>query len=366
MMENILQFLNQNEMIKDGAVALGVLILIFIVRMLIPKIERVITNQITRRTQSDLDDQILKILSSSIRKVVWLAGFYVILHVLDSILPEKFLKISDGILYVLAVFVFANLLSSILRLFLDWYSARWGSRVHGKINDEFGPLFRKLSTIVVYTVAIVMILHHFNQSVSSIIVSLGVGSLAVALAAKDTLANMIAGFMIMTDRPFRIGDRIKLESGEKGDVHDIGLRTTKILTFDNTLIVVPNHQIINEKLTNLSYPDPQIRVRINLGVAYGSDLDRVKKILVGICEMHPKVLDNPPPQAYFTNFGDSSLDFMVVCRVSRWRDEWTVAEDLRMEINRTFEKEGIEIPFPQHVVSIKNSDNTENPSQAKS
>jgi len=82
----------------------------------------------------------------------------------------------------------------------------------------------------------VHILHYFEKDVSSIIVSLGVGSLAVALAAKDTLANMISGFMIMTDRPFRIGDRIMLESGEKGDVYDIGLRSTKILTFDNTLI----------------------------------------------------------------------------------------------------------------------------------
>jgi len=362
-MDSIFQFFNQNEMIKDGTVAVGVFLLLLIVRMLIPKIERVITQQITKRTKSDLDDQILKTLSRSIRKIIWLAGFYIIFHVWDSIIPEKFLAIADHALYVLAVFIFASLVGGVLRLLLDWYTDRWGSRVHGRLNDEFSPLFRKLITIIVYTVSIIMILDHFNQSVSSIIVSLGVGSLAVALAAKDTLANMIAGFMIMTDRPFRIGDRIQLESGEKGDVQDIGLRTTKILTFDNTLIVVPNHQIINEKVTNLSYPDPQIRVRINVGVAYGSDLDRVKEILVSVCNSHPKVLDTPPAQAYFTNFGDSSLDFLVVCRVSQWRDEWTVAEELRMEINRAFKKEGIEIPFPQRVVEMKNPEMKKNQPQ---
>ena len=207
--------------------------------------------------------------------------------------------------------------------------------------------------IVVYAIAVVQILHHFNQDVSSIIVSLGVGSLAIALAAKDSLANMIAGFMIMTDRPFRIGDRVKLESGEKGDIYDIGLRSTKILTFDNTLIVVPNQQIINEKVTNLSYPDPQIRVSVEVGVAYGTDLDHVKQLLLEICEIHPDVLDDPPPAAYFLNFGDSSLDFKIVCRVGQWGQQWAVGEALRMEINRVFQKEGIEIPFPQRVVYNK-------------
>ena len=186
-----------------------------------------------------------------------------------------------------------------LQLILDWYNHHWSKKATSKYYDEFIPLFKRLIIIVVYTISIIAILHQFNQNVSSIVVSLGVGSLAVALAAKDTMANMIAGFMIMTDRPFRLGDRILLESGEKGDVYDIGLRSTKILTFDNTLIVVPNQQIINEKVTNLSYPDPQIRVKVEVGVAYGTDLEKAKKILVQICKSHAEVLDNPPPEAFF-------------------------------------------------------------------
>lgn len=238
-------------------------------------------------------------------------------------------------------------------MLLDWYGERWGKSVKERIQDEFSPLFRRLIVIVVYTIAVVFILKNFKQDISSILVSLGVGSLAVALAAKDTLANMISGFMIMTDRPFRIGDRIMLESGEKGDVYDIGLRSTKILTFDNTLIVVPNQQIINEKVTNLSYPDPQIRVMVEVGVAYGTDLDCAKQILVDTCKNHPDVLEDPPPKSYFLNFGDSSLDLRVVCRVAQWGDQWRVAEELRMEVNRAFVRENIKIPFPQRVVYMK-------------
>ena len=96
-------------------------------------------------------------------------------------------------------------------------------------------------------------------------------------------------------------------------------------------------------------------VKIEVGVAYGTDLDRVKSLLVKICKKHPEVLDDPPPKAYFINFGDSSLDMMLVCRVGEWGQQWRVGEELRMDIKKTFEKEGIEIPFPQRVITINKS-----------
>jgi MscS family membrane protein len=354
MFEQIWNFLKENALISKGLLTLAILFVTFILSRVIPKLEHLIIRRLTGKTETDLDDAIIRVLGGGSRKVVWLAGFYFVVQVMETIVSESVTRYAKGFLYVLLVFIIANILSSVLKLLLDWYSERWGKRVKGQFRDEFGPLFKRLITIVVYTIAIVFVLRYFKQDISSIIVSLGVGSLAVALAAKDTLANMIAGFMIMTDRPFRKGDRILLESGEKGDVYDIGLRSTKILTFDNTLIVVPNQQIINEKVTNLSYPDPQIRVSIEVGVAYGSDLRRVKGMLLEICNEHTEVLETPPPAAYFTNFGDSSLDLKVVCRVARWDHQWRVGEDLRMAIYEKFEKENIEIPFPQRVVTMQN------------
>jgi len=352
-MKEVVDFFRENSYITSGLTAFVLLVATYLASKILSKLELAFLRRMTRMTKTELDDKILDVIAGGTRKIVWLVGWYFVFHSLESLFSEKLISYGDGILYVLAVFVFAHILSRTFQMLLDWYGQRWGKSVKGRIQDEFSPLFRRLIVIVVYTIAIVFILNHFHQNVSSIIVSLGVGSLAVALAAKDTLANMIAGFMIMTDRPFRLGDRILLESGEKGDVYDIGLRTTKILTLDNTLVIVPNQQIINEKVTNLSYPDPQIRVSVELGVAYGTNLDLVKKMLIDICSAHPKVLENPPPQAYFTNFGDSSLDLKLVCRVAKWGEQWSVAEELRMEINRVFEKEGIEIPFPQRVVTMK-------------
>ncbi len=355
-MDTIISFFKENSVLYNILLGIFVVLITFILNKLVPKIISLIRKHLTNKTKTGLDDSLLKLLESRLGKIVWIAGFFLLLNVLEPVLSESVLRYSNHILYIFTVFIIAGLISNILTILLEWYTERWQNQINSKIHYEFGPLFRRLIVIVVYTIAVIMILHHFKQNVSSIIVSLGVGSLAVALAAKDTLANMIAGFMIMIDRPFRIGDRIYLETGEFGDVHDIGLRSTKILTFDNTLIVVPNQKIINEKLTNLSYPNPRLRVSVEVGVAYGSDLKQVKKLLTDICKAHPDVMDEPSPYAYFMNFGASSLDFKLICYVPTWQKQWTVAEEIRMEIDRVFKEKGIEIPFPQHVVTMGGKD----------
>ena len=358
-MEKFISYLSQFNFIGDVLIAVGILFGTFLVIQLSKWIEKIVASHLVTKTKTEVDDKIVELIGISWRRILWVIANYFVVHSLNEYLHEKLIHYVDGLFYVITVFIVAHFVSSTLQLILDFYSERWGHMVKGRIQDEFGPLFRRLIIILVYAIAIVFILKHFKQDISSLIVSLGVGSLAIALAAQDTLSNMISGFMIMTDRPFRIGDRVKLESGEKGDVYDIGLRSTKILTFDNTLIVVPNKQIVNEKLTNLSYPDPQIRVSIDVGVAYGTDLDKAKAILETVCHDHEEVLDEPPPKAYFVNFGDSSLDIRILCRVKQWGDQWRVAEELRMGVYKAFNREGVEIPFPQRVVYMVSGDEKE-------
>lgn len=351
-MDTLFDYFRAHPRLLGVAKAVLVLLLTWLVSFLLPRLEQRYIRRWVGKTKTDVDDRIAEKLMAAMGHLVWLIGFAIASKALQAVFTTGVLVVVDHLIYVFLVLLLARLLAAVLHIGLEWYLKTWNTRNSRQVRDEFGPLLFRVLSIVIYTVAVVNILHHFKQDVSSVIVSLGVGSLAVALAAKDTLANMIAGFMIMTDRPFRLGDRIALESGEKGDVFDIGLRTTKILTFDNTLIVVPNHQIINEKVTNLSYPDPQIRVAIDVGVAYGSDVERVKAMLVDLCQKHPDVLEAPAPAAYFVNFGDSSLDMKVVCRVSQWGDQWRVGEELRVAIYKAFEEAGFEIPFPQRDIHI--------------
>jgi len=357
-MGSIIESLTQNQLIQDAAIALAAAAAVFVLLRIIRRTASLFHSRVASRTANDFDDKIINSIERAAKSIVILAGVYVFFHSLNSVIPGGFYVYVDSILYVLAVFVIARMLNSILQLTFAWYARKAGGELQQKLQDDFGPLLHRIIAIIIYTMAVVAMLKHFNQDVSSIIVSLGVGSLAIAFAAKDTLANMISGFLIITDRPFRIGDRIKLENGTVGDVFDIGLRSTRIKTFDNTLIIVPNQQIINEKVTNLSYPDPQIRVVVDVGVAYGSDVGQVKSLLLEVCKSHPEVLDTPEPSAYFMNFGDSALEFKVMCRVEKWEQQFTVAEQLRTEINRLFTEHDIEIPFPQRVIHMPPSEST--------
>lgn len=313
---------------------------------------------ITTRTPTDIDDRIIEILENNLSRIIIIIGLYLGLQNLEQALPASeterlIITYATGVLYLAAVIVLSIVAVRIVSELITWYVQKLSKHEQARLVSDFKPLIDRLLKFGIASVAVVIVLQHFGQDISTLVVSLGVGSLAIALAAQDTLANMIAGFVIMIDRPFRVGDRIILNSGEQGDVYEIGLRSTKVLDFDNKLIIMPNAEIINGKLINLSYPEPAIRVTVFVGVAYGVDVDKVKSILTRICIDHPEVLEEPEPIAQLLEFADSSLNFRVVCRVAKFRNQWRVAEELRVDVYKRFEKENIEIPFPQRVVYIK-------------
>ena len=338
-------------------IVLSVLIvaLSFVAAKLVDFLIRWIGRNIATRTRTELDDALLKAVEKPIFYAVLLVGLYIAAHRL-ALTPEVrggTLKIVDSVLFTLAIILGASIIWRVSNTFIRWYTHTVAVKTSTQFDDEFAPLIGRIVKALIFFVAAIVVLDYFGINVNSLVVSLGVGSLAIALAAKDTLANIIAGVVIMIDRPFRIGDRVLLSGGEKGDVYEIGLRSTKILTFDNTLIIMPNAQIVNEKITNLTYPDPKIRVRVDVGVAYGTDLDKAKQIMIDVCRKHPDVLEDPEPRCWFIEFGDSSLNMSVMCRVADYGQQWRVGEEIRMKINTRFEEEGIEIPFPQRVVHMK-------------
>ena len=167
---------------------------------------------------------------------------------------QNIAHVIDAVAYVAIVLASAYLVTRIFQVLLLWYSSNVASRTETRIDDEFLPLFQRLINIGVYTIALVMILAHFGQNISAIIAALGVSSLAIALASKEIIENTFAGFIILIDRPFTIGDRIKLASGEIGIVKYIGLRNTKIRmeTDDRQLLIVPNLEIMRTRIQNFT------------------------------------------------------------------------------------------------------------------
>ncbi len=339
------------ETIIFAAIVAGAYLLSEIVVLVINLVKRYLAT----KTETDLDDKILDAVKAPIRYVMIFVGVTIALKRLDLMVDESsdwIFKISNSVVFVAFALIATMVLLRMVKIMTRWYADRVASRTESNIDDELLPLVRRLLNLLIIVIGIMTVLDHFAVDVKGLIAILGVGSLAIALAAQDTIANMIAGFILMLDRPFRKGDRVQLASGETVDVYDIGLRSSKFMTFDNTLIIVPNNELVKAKVTNLSYPEEAMRVVIDVGVAYGSSIDKVKNILLETAVTHENVLKDPPPGAFLVSFGESALQFRLVCRVGQLKVHWDTAEQLRCKIYNEFNRAGVEIPYPQRVIHI--------------
>lgn len=216
------------------------------------------------------------------------------------------------------------------------------------------PLFdltTKLLTILIGSYVLLLI---WGINPVGWLASAGIVGIAVGFAAKDTLANLFSGFFIVADAPYKIGDYINLDSGERGKVSAIGLRSTRLLTRDDVEITIPNGVIANAKIINESGgPHLKIRTAVSVGVAYGSDVDGVMRILEGIGLDHPRTCAQPAPRARMRGFGASSLDFDLLIWIDHPEQRGMIKHELLMEIYKAFGREGIEIPYSKHDVYIK-------------
>ncbi|WP_419785550.1 mechanosensitive ion channel family protein [Pseudodesulfovibrio sp.] len=193
---------------------------------------------------------------------------------------------------------------------------------------------------------------HFGIPVTAIFASAGIAGVAVALAARETLANFFGGISIFLDRPFRAGDYIVLESGERGEVKAVGMRSTRLLTRDDILISIPNSLITNAKVVNQSMPHSSFRVRVKIGVAYGSDIELVESTLMDLADRNELAVATPEPRVRFRAFGDSALDFELLCWAACPQDRGRLVHTLCKEIYHAFNEKGISIPFPQRDIHI--------------
>jgi len=222
------------------------------------------------------------------------------------------------------------------------------------IEPRTVPLFDlsiKLGTILVGSYVLLLI---WGVNPIGWLASAGIVGIAVGFAAKDTLANLFSGFFIVADAPYKIGDYINLDTGERGEVSAIGLRSTRLLTRDDVEITIPNGVIANAKIVNESGgPYLKIRNRISVGVAYGSDVDQICEVLCEVGEQHAEVCEHPNPRVRMRAFGASSLDFDLLVWIEHPQDRGRIAHELLMQIYKNFDELGIEIPFSKHDVYIK-------------
>ncbi len=214
---------------------------------------------------------------------------------------------------------------------------------------------RLLVRVVFLVVGIMLLLENMGISLTALWTTLGVGSLAVALALQDTLSNFFAGVYLQLDQPARLGDYVKFGTGEEGYVVQMGWRSTRFRTLAGNIVVIPNSKLATQVITNFSLPSEEMTLQIPVNAGYDSDPDVIERVLVEEATREPEKIhglrqDPPPFVRFIPGFGDSVLNFTLTCRVASYADQFPVQHELRKRILARFRREGIPMPIPQHDV----------------
>lgn len=316
-----------------------------------------LVHRITARSSTTLDDRIVGNATGPLRFIIVSMGFRLALESLGGQIPSLgqnpqfgWVEKAAVALVILAV---ASLVNGVAKAALDWYLKELAQGTKGDWDQELLPVVRRLVSLVIYFIAASIIMDSFGLDITTLVTTAGVASLAVALAAQETLSNMLGGFTILVDRPFRVGDIIELADGKTGEVVEIGLRSTRIRQFDGNALIIPNKDVANTRVVNWALPTTGSAIRQTIGVDYSTDVEKAKAVLLEVMNSHPEVLTEPAPGVWFTKFNDSSLDLFISCWVASYLDRFRVADELNMGILRAFRDAGISIPFPQRDVHLR-------------
>ena len=352
-MENVREALDtviSNRYVGAAVIFLLSLVAAAIVDFIVARVCRALA----RRTKSTLDDSFIDLIHQPVRITVVLLGLWVAMTRLA--LPAYPAGIAAAFIKTIAALVWTAFAMRFVGLALAVLSR---GKSGGMVGPRTRPLFYNLARIVLVALVLYLIFVFWGINLSAWLASAGIIGIAVGFAAKDSLANLVSGIFILADAPYKLGDYINLDTGERGEVTHIGLRSTRLLTRDDVEVTIPNAVIATAKIVNESGgPWAKERIRVKVGVAYGTDVDRLREILTEIGVKYPDVCDDPEPRARFRAFGNSSLDFELLCWIEEPVHRGRVLDALNTLIYKRLRKEGIEIPYPKRDVYIKQMPDT--------
>jgi MscS family membrane protein len=313
----------------------------------------VLLRWVARRTSPQIGDALTKAIGPSLR---WL-----VVNLVLSFATSRLAFLSAGlkttlgdVFFIVGLLLSARILWSLIDLAHNWQ--REALQQAGRV-DELDPvliLFTRIARIVLVAVALSILLSYFGINVTALTAALGIGGLALSLAAQDTLSDAIAGFIILADRPYRVGDRIEIQGvGTWGDVVEIGLRTTRIRTRDNRMVIVPKSLIGKNQVINYTYPDPRYRIETHLGIAYGTDIGTARRVIVEAVRGVEGVLHDRPVDALYHEMGDSAMIFRVRWWIESYVDTRRVMDRVHTALQEALDEAGIASPYPIQTVSLQ-------------
>jgi len=283
---------------------------------------------------------------------------YLLIFITGTYLIELLgLQFLEKVLFAVLIILLATPINRFILILIGYYQENVALRTDTQVDNIIFDLLNKFSGALIYATATILALDILGINVMPFIAGAGVAGIAIGFAAKDTLSNLIAGILLIIDRPFEIGDRIEVWSAPSGsatwgDVIDVGLRATKIKTTDNIIIIIPNNEIMKRDIVNYTIITSKIRLRINVGVSYDTDIEKAKIEIVKVAKATPWVSEDPAPKVVVRNFGDSSVDLQLRAWIDDARKRMDTISHITDSVKTVFDAEGIEIPYPKRDVNI--------------
>ncbi len=327
-----------------------IVLLSWILSRIVDQVLSRIIRRWTSRTKNTFDDNLIEILHRPMRLVVILLGLGVATLWLKMPATPTFATLA--ILKTIAILIWIQFAMKFARMLIGYLSNQKHS--FNIVQPRTRPLLVNLAVIALGAIGFYMVLLVWNIDVTAWLASAGIIGLALSFAAKDTLANLFAGMSILADTPYKIGDFIILESGERGQVTHIGMRSTRLLTRDDVEVTIPNGVMGNSKIINESSgPHEKHRIKVEVSAAYGCDIDLVRKVLMDIAHECTDLCTKPEARVRFRRFGNSGLEFELLGWVEQPILRGRVLDDLHEQVYKEFNKHQIEIPFAKQDLYIK-------------
>jgi len=331
-------------------IPLGIALLSIIILLILRNISFRLLHRWAMKTDTEVDNIIIK--SFKIPSLYWCIAIGLYVGIGISGLPDKYVFYIGKAIHVIVILSIAIASANLSGKVFTHYIQKSNLPIP-TTGLAYGIL---KGTILI--LGILITLSVIGISITPLITALGVGGIAVALALQDTLANLFAGIHLLIEKSIRVGDFVRLETGQEGYVEDITWRTTRIRMLPNNMVIIPNNKLSQSIVTNYYLPEKRMSLLIPVGVSYSSDPERVERILVeeakkAVGDIQGLLGDPEPFVRFIPGFGESSLDFTLICQVREFVDQYLAQHELRKRIFRRFKQEGIEIPFPHRTVYLR-------------
>ena len=325
---------------------LWVTILLIIKKIVFSRVER-----FADRTKSKLDDILLGALNFPLVLLIFVSGIFILERISPILRDSELVGYFFVALKTTAVIAIVIFMDRLLNSLIQTYSHKVD------ILKTSGGVARTFVRIIVIGLGLLILLDSFGVSITPILASLGIGSLAVALALQPTLENFFSGIQIVIDKPVKVGQFIKLDSGEEGYVAKIGWRSTWVRMLPNNVVVIPNNVLVNSKVLNYYYPEQELAVLVQVGVHYESDLKHVEKVTIEVGQEIMKEVTGGvsgfTPFIRYHTFSDFSINFTVILRCKEFVDNYLIKHEFIKRLHERYRKEGINIPYPIRAINYK-------------